>query len=205
MTERTDIQLMLQVRDGDMEAFAELAARWRAPLCRFFASLLPDPGPADDAAQEVLIRLWLLRDRYVPAGRFSAYLFQIARHHGLNQRKKFRLDMLPDSEASRVTAPPSLQPEAILLERLRHERVRREIARLPERCRTVFILCHDDGLRYAQIAERLSIPEGTVKSRMAEAVRRLRSALLVDERESTDDGMAEDPGTGAGVPARRAE
>jgi RNA polymerase sigma-70 factor (ECF subfamily) len=48
---------------------------------------------------------------------------------------------------------------------------------LPLLYRDVFTLSHDEGLRYAQIAARLAIPVGTVKSRMAEAVRRLRAAL----------------------------
>ena len=86
-----DLSLMLRVqRCGDATAFAELAGRYRGQLKRFFAALLPDPALADDFAQETLLRLWLSRSRYRPDGKFSAYLFQIARHYYLNQRLRYR-------------------------------------------------------------------------------------------------------------------
>src|SRR5881398_3599355 len=90
LTEPTDIDLMLRARDGEAAAFHELVRRYRAPLRRFFAALLADRSQADDYAQETFLRLWLARERYVPTGKFSTYLFQIGRHYWLNQRKKQR-------------------------------------------------------------------------------------------------------------------
>jgi RNA polymerase sigma-70 factor, ECF subfamily len=181
--EPTDIELMLRVRDGDVAAFGELLRRYRAPLRRFFASLLPDPSQADDVVQEVFLRLWLSRQRYEPTGRVSTYLFQIGRHYWLNQRKKFRRelgeDVLDQALQTRPLGTP--QPETLLLQEHRALRIRRAIAALPERYRTVFELSHVEGLKYAEIGERLGIPVGTVKSRMAEAVRRLRQALAGEE------------------------
>jgi RNA polymerase sigma-70 factor (ECF subfamily) len=179
----SDTALMLRVRDADdRDAFAELAGRYRGPLTRFFASVLSDAALADDGAQETLLRLWLLRARYQPTGRFSAYLFQIARHHYLNQRERYRAREVRETSTEigngvELELPPHRQPEAILLERLEQARRERAIVALPERYRTVFTLSHFDGLSYAEIACRLDIPIGTVKSRMAEAVRRLRRTL----------------------------
>jgi RNA polymerase sigma-70 factor, ECF subfamily len=175
---------MLRVRDtDDGEAFAELAGRYRGPLTRFFAALLPDPALADDSAQETLLRLWLLRARYQPTGRFSAYLFRIARHYHLNQRERYRARTIrefsteDDNGGLEIQSPPRRQPEAVLLERLEQARRERAVAGLPERYRVVFVLSHWERLRYAEIACQLGIPVGTVKSRMAEAVRRLRQTL----------------------------
>src|SRR5438105_4836284 len=89
----TDIELMLRVQGGDMEAFHELVRRYREPLRRFFASLLADRSQADDFAQETFLRLWLARGRYEPIGKFSTYLFQIGKHYWLNQRKKERVEI----------------------------------------------------------------------------------------------------------------
>ena len=76
-----DVSLMCRVqKSGDVAAFALLAARYRGPLKRFFAILLPNTDQSDDFAQETLLRLWLVRERYRPTGNFSAYVFQIARH-----------------------------------------------------------------------------------------------------------------------------
>src|SRR5207249_3790176 len=121
-------------------------------------------------------------------------LYQIGKHYWLNQRRKLRLelreaDALDDEaggEALRAQALRVSQPEMILLERYRDARIRRAIAALPPHYRTVFELCHFEGLKYAEIGCRLGIPVGTVKSRMAEAVRRLRQTLSTDdEREGS--------------------
>lgn len=184
--EPSDIELMLRVRAGEVAAFRELLARYREPLRRFFASLLADRSQADDFVQETFLRLWLTRDRYEPTGRFSTYLFQIGKHYWLNQRKKFRPDLGATAFDAELQAGPLAitQPETILLQRLRDARIRRAIAALPERYRLVFELSHFEGCKYAVIASRLDIPLGTVKSRMAEAVRRLRAALTGEEDET---------------------
>ncbi len=183
---------MLRVqRCGDAAAFAELAGRYRGQLKRFFAALLPDPALADDFAQETLLRLWLSRSRYRPSGKFSAYLFQIARHHYLNQRLRYRAranrEVSTDAgDGLEIALPPRTQPETIFLERREQRRRAEAIAALPECYRIVFELRHFEGLKQEEIARRLGIPVGTVKSRMAEAVRRLRQRLTYEEE--TDYG-----------------
>jgi RNA polymerase sigma-70 factor (ECF subfamily) len=177
--EPTDIQLMLQVRQGDLEAYRRLVQRYRDPLRRFLAAMLPDRASAEDAVQETLLRLWLLRERYEPTGKFSTYLFQIARHHALNVRK--RLDGEIRHLAS--TASDGVQaetPESALLKQEEAAGVEAAIRSLAPLYRTVFLMSHRDGLKYAEIGARLGIPVGTVKSRMAEAVRRLRIGLRVE-------------------------
>jgi RNA polymerase sigma-70 factor (ECF subfamily) len=174
--EPTDIQLMLRVRDGDLEAYRLIVERYRRPLQRFLSALAP--GQADDAVQETLLRLWLLREQYEPTGRFSTYLFQIARNHALNARKRRENEIRRDTESASVSIET---PEDSLMLRHRNERVMGAIRSLPEIYRSVFEMSHKDGLKYAEIGARLGIPVGTVKSRMAEAVRKLRHALSSDE------------------------
>ncbi|HEY3267408.1 MAG TPA: sigma-70 family RNA polymerase sigma factor [Armatimonadota bacterium] len=183
MTEPTDIQLMLQVRDGDEEAFRELVSRYRGPLRRFFAAMLADPSQAEDFTQETFLRLWLSRGRYQPIGAFSTYLYQIGKHHWMNQKRKARPPVTFgfDDGVLEVRAPRQTQPEAVLLRRLQAARAQRALARLPDGLKAVFTLYHADGLKQAEIAQCLGIPLGTVKSRMAEAVRRLRAALSEED------------------------
>jgi RNA polymerase sigma-70 factor (ECF subfamily) len=177
--EPTDIELMLRVRTGEIEAFRLLVTRYREPLRRFFAMLLADRSEADDCVQETLLRLWLLRERYEPTGKFSTYLFQIGKHHLLNQRKKYRAAPITAMENGALELLPATGPplDLVVMQQERDARIRQAVAALPAHYRQVFTLCHDDGLRHAEIAAHLQIPVGTVKSRMAEALRRLRLAL----------------------------
>jgi RNA polymerase sigma-70 factor, ECF subfamily len=179
----TDIELMLRVQGGDVEAFRELFRRYHEPLRRYFAALLADRSLADDFVQETFLRLWLARSRYEPSGRFSTYLFQIGKHYWLNQRKKLYREVRVDAmeEAAAWPALTASQPEAVLLRRYREARIRRAVAALPEHYRTVCELSQFEGMKYAEIALRLGIPLGTVKSRMAEAMRRLRLAIACDD------------------------
>lgn len=177
MDDRTDIELMLRVRDGDAAAFAELARRYRAPLRRFFSAVLPDRSLGDDCAQETLLRLWLTRDRYEPTGRFSTYLFQIAKHYGLNERRKRSLPLRGSDEPDLDGLDGRSGPETAVLLMERMQRLRRAVSDLPAIYRTVFEMSHFEGLKYAEIARVLGVAVGTVKSRMSEAVRRLRAAL----------------------------
>jgi RNA polymerase sigma-70 factor (ECF subfamily) len=179
----TDIELMLQVREDDVAAFQQLVTRYRDPLRRFFASLLADRSQADDFVQETFLRLWLAHGRYEPTGKFSTYLFQIGKRYWLNQRRKLRPEVSDaDIDAGLIVRALShLQPEMLLMQEYRAARIRRAIAALPPHYRVVFELSHFDDLKYAEIGQRLGIPVGTVKSRMAEAVRRLRQALVLED------------------------
>jgi len=186
--EPSDIELMLRVRAGETAAFQELARRYREPLRRYFIALTGDPFQADDFAQETLLRLWLSRARYEPTGRFAGYLFRIARHYWLNQRKK-QQKRPPAVALGAVEANPHAtalqvrQPETVLLLRMHDARIRRCIASLPAPYRRVFELCQFEGRKYAEVAAQLQIPVGTVKSRMASAVRRLREQLGGEDEE----------------------
>src|SRR5262249_17764047 len=150
--EPTDIQLMLRARDGDAAAFQQLMGRHRESLHRFFSALLADRSQADDFVQETFLRLWLSRRRYKPTGRFSNYLLQIGKHFWLNQRHRVRFTTAcrrSVEEAIEIVAPPAMQPENIVLERQRAERIRRAIAALPAHYRAVFEMSHFEGRKYA--------------------------------------------------------
>src|SRR5438093_11809455 len=125
----TDIELMLRAREDDAAAFQELANRYREPLRRYFASLLADRTQADDFVQEAFLRLWLCRQRYEPSGKFSTYLYQIAKHYWLNQRKKFRPEFtVEELDETMVAAPLHVtQPQAVLMRRYRDAQIRKAI------------------------------------------------------------------------------
>lgn len=185
--DQRDRTLMCAVTSGDMEAFAELAGKYREPLRRFFGALLDDDrSAAEDAVQETLLRLWVLRDRYEPTGRFSAFLFTLARNHFRNLRERRRFRAVHETAFGEDTTYVSTCPSPDTAFFAQHDDANRRtaIASLPLALRQVFVLSHFEGLRQAEIAARLNIPIGTVKSRLFEAVRRLRQMLQQSEGET---------------------
>lgn len=180
LRDASDADLMALARDGDLDAFDVLARRWRDPLRRFFGPLAGSADEAEDCVQETLLRLWRARDRYAPTGKFSTYLFQIAKRYWLNERsRRAPVPLPPESEEvlPGLTFRDFHHPVGHLLSRYRDARVRRAIRSLPEGQRIALVLCHFEGMSQADAAEALEIPLGTVKSRLAAAFAGLRRAL----------------------------
>ena len=173
-----DIELMLRVKQGDDAAFDELCRRYRRQLTGFFYSLCWNYQTSEDCTQEVFVRVWLARQRYEPAAKFSTYIYRIARNHRLTVLRARKCRPEP------LYLDDTLEPETpegdlgrLLISRYIDRRIRLAVSGLPEHYRLVFVLSHFQDMKYSEIAEVLEIPIGTVKSRMSVAVRTLREQL----------------------------
>lgn len=184
----SDVELMIRLRDGDQEAFDELYRMYERPLLNFFYRLCWDRDAAEDLMQETFLRLWRSAPRYTPSGKFSTFLFQIAKNHFLNQkdrltreRTKLSLDSSREEEdgaSGGIDFPAATaEPDAGIRDRELQDRIRKAIAGLGEKHRMVFVLAQYHGMKYQEISEVLDIPVGTVKSRMSYAERALRESL----------------------------
>ena len=187
----SDEELMVRARAGDADAFCELAARHHDWIERFLYHMTWDREQAEDGAQEVLVRVWLARERYQPTARFSTFAFTVARNwwRNLRARRNSRPPVValedqvgPQARALlRELTTPDDVPERELLRGYERFRIRQAIDALPEAQRVVFVLSHLQGLPHTEISALLGIPEGTVKSRMHHAYRKLREALCEEE------------------------
>lgn len=191
-----DEQAMWRVQmHDDAQAFAELVRRWEEPIRRLGVRILGDVHRAEDVAQEAFARVFTHRREFDPAARFSTWLWRIALNLCRDElRRRDRRRETPwtgagagGEEGAREPGEgpvPAAEPvsegagPAEETERLeRAEAVRRAVLRLPEPYREVVALRHYEGLRFQEVAEVLGIPEGTVKSRMVEALDRLETFL----------------------------
>lgn len=174
---RSDAELMECVRDqADPDAFAQLVCRWRPRLIRYFLSLLGSSAAADDAVQDVLLALWTQRADFHASGRFAAFMLRRAEHHWLNlRRREARRATEPLLEAHEPSQPASAQRRLEADEQQR--RLTAATAALPSAQREVLRLVTDEALPEHDVARRLGVPVGTVKSRLYAARQRLRAAL----------------------------
>ncbi len=191
MDELSDTELMMRVKEGDYRAFDVLYDRYRGPVLRFLFTLTWDAQAAEDGLQEVFVGLFRARADYVPSAKLSTYLFRIARNYYLALRRLRRSTQevslsCPGVDGSDpfagIRANEKVEPEIRLMQAYRRWRIRQAIQSLPESQHLVFVMAHFEGMKYAEIAEVLNVPVGTVKSRMFAAVRSLQARLKEEIR-----------------------
>lgn len=187
-TRDSDPDPLVALRAGDPAPFEAFVASESRTFLGFFRRLGARPAEAEDLVQEVFLKLFRHADTYTPSGRFEAFAFRVARNAWIDRtrRRAARPRLLTgQGEAAEDEAPseiarepaPGPGPEALAERREEAGRVRTALARLSEAQRLVFELGVVQELPYAEISRLLDIPEGTVKSRMFHAVRRLREEL----------------------------
>jgi RNA polymerase sigma-70 factor (ECF subfamily) len=185
-----DEQLMWRVQtQDDPTAFARLVERWQEPIRRLCARITGDIHRAEDLAQEIFTKLFLNRQAYRQGSRLSTYLWRIALNHCYNDlRRPHRRHETPLDPADPYALPPEDRfaaddptPAEDLVSTETAAAVRLALATLPDGYRSVLVLRHYENLKFREIADVLDLPEGTVKTRMTEALselaRRLRKPL----------------------------
>ncbi len=170
-----EAELVAQMAAGDAGApVNELYRRYGRRLYRFGVQALGDQGLAEEMVQESFVRLWRGAGRFdAERGSVRAYLFVIARSVAADIRKRpSSRPLLPVEEAH---VPPQADDVDQILDSLI---VREALETLSPAQAEVLRLAQDEGLTQSQIAERLGVPLGTVKTRMFHGLKALRAALV---------------------------
>jgi len=161
----------------DAEQFAGLFERYKNLVYKTSYLMLSNAGEAEEATQEVFVLVYRSLADYDPArGAFTTWLHRITLNYCLGMKRKRRLPFVDlESQQRQPAAEPAV--EASLARRSDREAVRLALEGLSEKQRAVVILRYYHDLPYAEIAEVLKIPLGTVKSRLDLALRTLRQKL----------------------------
>ena len=169
---------------GDPDAVRAVYREFGRLVYAVSYKVLADPGLAEEASQQTFIQAWRAARTFDPTRELAPWLATIARrvaidiHRREARRSHERLDEVR-SDPALVSLPESAESAYEVWE------VRRAIDDLPSEERDVVRLQHLDGLTHAEIAERLGVPPGTVKSRSFRAHRHL-AARLGHLREATE-------------------
>ncbi|MBE9506422.1 MAG: sigma-70 family RNA polymerase sigma factor [Chloroflexi bacterium] len=171
-----DLTLIRRSQAGDEGAFAALFDGYKNLVYKTAYLMLDNTDDAEDALQEVFVQVHRSLSTFRPSkGAFTTWLHRITVNHCLNRRRKRRLPTLSLAEVSSTSlADHSPSPEGRLAE---EETIQQALGRLSEKQRAVAILRYYWDLSYAEIAQMLDIPVGTVKSRLNLALRTLRKEL----------------------------
>src|SRR5579863_3759508 len=167
--------------DQPLAGFEELAMPLFDSLYNFAGWLLHNQSNAEDLVQETYLKALRGFASFQPGTNFRAWMFRILRNTFLSSRSTLdrRLTVENDSEDDVPVLPAtSITPESLLIERSQQNAVRNAIEQLPVTFREVLLLCDVEDASYREISEILSIPVGTVMSRLARARKAVRESLL---------------------------
>ena len=178
----TDEKLVARTLTGDRHAFRVLVERHYSAVFRLCRSILRNPEDAEDATQEVFVRVHQNLGQFAGRGAFGAWLRRLTVNHCLNRTqsaaakassRSCSLDLLAE------TLPAALDsdPEERLLRAEERARIKRELDELPPSQRAALGLRLIEGLSYEEIADLMGVPVNSVRSWLHRGRARLREAL----------------------------
>jgi len=188
----SDEDLLLEYRgEGNRGAFEELVHRYERELYNYLRHYLGDAEMAEDAFQAAFLQVHLKCEQFEPGRRVRPWLYTVATNQAIDAQRRNRRHRMVSldrrSGGSRQEEDAGALVELLdgeepvpvdhleLDEQRRH--VRNAVDRLPDSLRQVLLLVYYQGLKYREAAEVLSIPVGTVKSRLHAAIRKLERSL----------------------------
>jgi RNA polymerase sigma-70 factor (ECF subfamily) len=162
---------------GSEAALTELYDQFSSFVYGLAYRVIGDARAAEDVSQEVFIRLWERPEAFDPErGTLRAWLATVTHRRAVDHiRREEARRRRTDRDANRVVSAPDVEEMATAL--LMAERVRATLDVLPPEQRRAVDLAYFEGRTYRQVAEVLGIPEGTAKSRLRLALRRIAATL----------------------------
>lgn len=173
----SDSEIIRRIRQGDKQEFEKLFRSSYVSLVRYARTILKDHDTAEEIVQDLFFRLWQDRGNLAIESSLNGYLFRSVHNRSLHfiEHKK-----VVDRHAGEIaaSADQTAEPvtEAIYYSELQ-SKVARVLERLPERCRIIFRMSRFEGLKYNEIAEKLSVSLKTVEANMGKALKEFRKAL----------------------------
>lgn len=178
-----EAELVARTLAGDRPAFGILVERYAGQARRVARAVLADPDDADDAAQDAFLSALVKLAQYDPARPFGPWLMRIVANAATDRRRRRAIRRTEPLDLGLVGG--GIRPDVAAERAALGDRLRAALDELPPRRRLAVVLFDVEGYSHAEIAEALGIPEGTVRSEVFHARRRLR-VLLADWKEGEE-------------------
>ena len=174
-------ELLGRVAQGDEGAFGELYDRMAPRVLGLVRRLLVDPSQSEEVTQEIFLEIWQNATRYEPLrGGASTWILTMAHRRAVDRIRSSQASRDRDIKIGiRDLAVAYDEVSETVGVRIEHERVEKAMSRLTELQRQAISLAYYGGLSQSEVADRLQIPLGTVKTRLRDGMIRLRDELGV--------------------------
>ena len=177
---QADQASLARIARGDQAAFAELYDRHARLVYSLALRILQDGADAEDIVQEVFAQVWAQAGRYdASRGAVAAWMLTVTRSRAIDKlrAKRARPEAAADASAAESVVDLAAAQDLELLSAEQVTRLQRALNELPDAQRTALELAYYEGLTHVEVASRLNEPLGTVKTRIRQAVMKLREAL----------------------------
>jgi len=170
-------QQLRKIKKGDIKSFEKLFFSFHPGLVRYAETLVRKIEIAEEVVQDVFYNVWKNREAIRITQSWKSYLYRSVYNNSMMYLRKVRREISLEEGLFLQKEGDSPDPFQHLAFQEVSTVVSDTIGRLPERTREIFLLNRQEGLKYREIAERLSISEKTVEANMGKALNALRSSM----------------------------
>ncbi len=206
MIKQEDIHLVQRLKQGDEEAFTELVDKYKGKAFSIAYNFVNNIEDARDLSQEAFVKVYSSIDKFQEGSTFYTWFYRVLVNLCLDFKKKKRLKTISFSQfkhnqsddgsdpMERIKDEQAQSPSEKLLIKEQNERIGQAIKSLPEKQRIVFILRNYENMPLKEIALYIKSREGTVKSHLARAVKKLQELLTEMQSDEVIDNGGQENG-----------
>ena len=176
-------QQLRKIRKGDIASFEALFHTYYSGLCGYAESLLGMKEVAEEVVQDVFYNIWKNRETLRIRYSLQSYLYRSAYNNSMMYLRKMRREHFMEDLSPAEPRTDAPDPSQIIQLNEVSDLIIQTMDKLPERTREIFRLNRQEGLKYREIAQKLSISEKTVEANMGRALKALRNSLEKYEQE----------------------
>ncbi|HLN21323.1 MAG TPA: RNA polymerase sigma-70 factor [Bacteroidales bacterium] len=172
-----DSEITWRIRKGDVKEFESLFRSSYASLVRYAKVLIKDHDTAEEIVQDLFVKLWQDRMNLTIESSLNGYLFRSVHNRCLHYLNHLKVVEKYSEEMSNRQPEIQESPAEILQFAELQGKIAGILEKLPERCGQIFYMNRFEGLRYSEIAEKLSVSVKTVEANMGKALKEFRKQL----------------------------
>ncbi len=173
----TDKKILNRIKIGDIKQFEIVFREYYEMLCQFAIKYVKNIEQSEEVVQDTFYNIWKNRNTLNITSSLKAYLFTAVRNNCLQVLRTRSLDIKYENYYKSHYVNESITPSDELNAKELSKVINKALNSLPERCREIFKMSRYEGLKYHEIAEKLSISIKTVEANMGKALKHFRSQL----------------------------
>jgi RNA polymerase sigma-70 factor (ECF subfamily) len=173
-------KLLTQISLGDQTSFRQLYHQFYKKLLQFAFVLTRNKEVAEELVEDVFIKFWKNRKNAENIRNVKIYIYSATKNTCLNYlSSKAHENITQPFDAISIELANPLSPDQILIYRETYTKIKTAIETLPPRCKMIFKLIKEDGLKYKEVSEILNLSVSTIEAQMTIAIRRI--AFIIKE------------------------